>query len=160
MMLRKIEFENFMSLKQVSVDLAPLTIFIGPNASGKSSIFKGLVGLSLLLGGVPVRGPKGEFYLGRDVTLDRLVWGSDTTLPIRFRIWFEDDAEEPGYSLELTKKAEGWGVTRERIRAGEQWIEVDHEHPFEHPTERGTMVYKAPLRATLRYLVHPFMRDS
>src|SRR5439155_26559765 len=61
---------------------------------------------------------------------------------------------------ELTKKAEGWGVTRERIRAGEQWIEVDHEHPFEHPTERGTMVYKAPLRATLRYLVHPFMRDS
>lgn len=161
-MVRKIRFENFMSLRDVTVELEPLTVFIGPNASGKSAIFKGLVVLSKLLNGAPLRGAKGDFFvLESGVSLDDVVWSGNSGLPMKFRVWFSDDADEPGYTLEMGKTAQGWSVTRERIRAGNRWIQVDEDHPFEHPTERGLKrVYKSPLRATLRYLVHPFINDS
>lgn len=160
-MLRKVEFENFMSLKNVSVSLQPLTVFIGPNASGKSAIFKALVTFSRLMNRAPVRGPQGEFALESGVTLDDIVWGGNSGLPIRFRAWFDDEAEEPGYSLELMKRAEGWSVTREKIRTSGGWIEVDESKPFIHSTERvGRKEHRPPLRGTLRYVVHPFVNDS
>src|ERR1043166_9955086 len=112
-MIRRIEFENFMSLRHASIDREPLTVFIGANGSGKSAIFKGLVILSKLLNGQPIRGKKGEVHL-EGVTLDNIVWKGNSGLPIVFRVWFEDDLLDPGYSLELRRKAQGWSVTRER----------------------------------------------
>jgi predicted ATPase len=161
-MLRRIEFENFMSLRDVGIDLKPLTVFIGPNGSGKSAIFKGLVVLSKILNGVPLRGgSRGEFVNESGVTLDDLVWNGNAGLPIRFRLWFDDDGDEPGYALELGKRREGWSVLREKIRTGNGWILVDDDHPFELPTEkRGEKVYEAPMRGTLSYLVHPFIDDA
>jgi hypothetical protein len=162
-MLRRIEFENFMSLKQVGVDLLPLNVFIGPNGSGKSAIFKGIVVLSKLLNGLPVRGgTKGDFFYDPGVTLDDLVWNGNSGLPIKFRVWFaDDDRPEPGYTLELSKRGEGWSVTREKIRTPTGWIEVDEDHPFEHPVDRrANKVYEPPLRGTLSYLVHRFAEDS
>ncbi len=160
-MLRKIEFQNFMSLKDVAVELHPLTVFIGPNGSGKSAIFKGLVTLARLLTGAPVRGSKGEFSLEIGVILEDMVWAGNAGLPIRFRLWFEEDGDEPGYTLELRKRTAGWSMTREKIRVGDGWLEVDENRPFEHPTEKGIpRVLKPPLRATLRYLVQPFINDS
>lgn len=41
-MLRKIRIENFMSLRDATVDLEPLTVLIGVNAAGKSAVFKAL----------------------------------------------------------------------------------------------------------------------
>lgn len=161
-MIRKLEVENFMSLKSVSVPLEPLSIFIGSNCSGKSAIFKALVVLSKLLNGVPVRGREGETVFEPGITLDDLVWNADSGLPIRFRIWFNGSADEPDYSLELRKRAEGWSVTSERIRTVDGWIKVDEDHPFEHPTEgkQGKNIHTPPLRATLRYVVNPFINDS
>jgi predicted ATPase len=160
--MRRIEIENFMSLRDVSMDFSPLTVFVGPNGSGKSAIFKALVTLAKLVNGAPIRGFKtGEFAMEPGVTLDNVVWRGNSGLPIKFRVWLDDDGDEPGYTLELAKGIEGWSVTRERIRAGDGWIEVDEDHEFEHPTERGApRVYKPPLRATLSYLVHPFINDS
>jgi len=160
--IRKIEIENFMSLRDVSVDLGPLTVFLGPNGSGKSAIFKALVTLAKLVNGAPVRGFKtGDFTMEPGVTLDSAVWQGNSGLPIKFRVWFEDDGDNPGYTLELAKGIEGWSVIREKIRAGDGWIEVDEDNEFEHPTERGSpRVYRPPLRATLRYLVNPFVNDS
>lgn len=161
-MIRKIEFENFMSLKHVNIELGPLTVFIGANASGKSAIFKGLVTLSKLLNGQPLRGSKGEFSLEAGVNLDDLVWQGNSGLPIRFRVWFADDSDdEPGYSVEIRKGPEGWSVTSEKIRTSDGQIEVDRDNPFEHQTERrGARVLTPPLSATLRYLVHPYINDS
>jgi len=160
-MIRRLQIKNFMSLKDVSVDLGPLNVFVGPNASGKSAIFKGLVTLAKLVNGVPVRGAKGEFNIEAGVTLDDMVWGGNSGLPITFRVWFDEDGQDPGYTLELGKGAEGWSVTREEIRSGATLIEVDSDHGFEHPTERGNARrHVAPLRATLSYLVHPFVNDS
>lgn len=161
-MIRKVEIENFMSLKNVSVELGPLTVFVGPNGSGKSAFFKALVTLAKLVNGAPVRGYRtGDFAMERGVTLDSAVWRGNSRLPIKFRVWFDDDGDEPGYTLELAKGIEGWSVTRERIKAGDGWIEVHDDDQFEHPTEKGTTrVHKPPLRATLRYLVNPFINDS
>ncbi len=161
-MIRKIEIENFMSLKNVSVDLRPLTVFLGPNGSGKSAFFKALVTLAKLINGAPLRGFKtGEFTMEPGVTFDSGVWRGNSGLPIMFRVWFDDDGNDPGYTLQLAKGIEGWSVIREKIRAGDGWIEVDEDHEFQHPTEKGTSrVYKPPLRATLRYLVNPFINDS
>lgn len=160
-MLRKVRFQNFMSLRDVSIDLEPLTVFIGPNGAGKSAIFKALVTVGRLIGGAPVRGRKGEFQLEPGVGFDEMVWGGDAGLPIIFSLWLDTDDDEPGYTLELRKRAEGWSVVRERIRtAANDWIEVAANHPFEHATEHGQPeVYSPPLPAPLRYLVYRFSGD-
>jgi predicted ATPase len=102
--IHKLEIENFMSLRDVSIELNPLTVFIGPNASGKSAIFKALVLLSKLLNGTPVRGIKGELvFLEPGVTLDDLVWAGDSGLPIRFRVWLTSTNEKPDYSFRTQK---------------------------------------------------------
>lgn len=161
-MIRRIEIQNFMSIKEATIDLEPLTIFIGHNASGKSAIFKAVVTVSKLLRAA-LRGKEGEFYLENGVPLDDLVWSGNSGLPIRFRMWLDDDIDEtnPSYALELSKRAEGWSVTHEKLRAGNNWIEVDENHPFEHPSERyGPQICKPPMRATLRFLVDNFKNDS
>ena len=163
-MLTKIEFKNFMSLKQATIKLLPLTVFIGANSSGKSAIFKGLITLSRLLRGTALRDQRGEFELEGGVPLDDIVWKGDTGLPIIFRAWFDDndDDSNPDYMLELRRRAEGWGVTEERIRAGNGGeILVDEFHDFIHPTEsRRDERHRTPLRGTLRNAVRPFVRDS
>ena len=162
-MISRIEIENFMSLRSVGVDLEPVTVFVGFNASGKSAIFKALVTLSKLLSGTAVRGKEGDFRLEEGVLLDDLVWSGNSGLPIKFRVWLEGstDRDNPTYTLELTKRAEGWSVIREGMEAGDHWIEVDERLPFVHPTERhGDRPCTPPMRGTLRFLVHPFFNDS
>ena len=41
-MLTHLEIERFKSLRKVALDLGPLNIFIGTNASGKSNLFDAL----------------------------------------------------------------------------------------------------------------------
>jgi len=43
-MIRQIKIENFRCLRSVTLDLEPLTVFVGANASGKSSVFAALQG--------------------------------------------------------------------------------------------------------------------
>ena len=45
-MIEKASFRNFKSLRHVDVDLERLTVIVGPNASGKSSILRGLLSLA------------------------------------------------------------------------------------------------------------------
>lgn len=161
-MIRRLEIENFMCLKNVSVELEPLTVFVGPNGSGKSAIFKALVTLSKLLNGAPLRGDKGEFSLEPGVTLDSMVWNGDSSLPIRFKVWFGEGVDGPDYTLELSRHAAGWSVNRETIRSNDgQVLVLDEDHPFFVPTERGERrEFKPPLRASITYMVHPLRADS
>ena len=41
-MIEHIEIENFKSLQKVSLDLGPLNIFVGTNASGKTNFLEAL----------------------------------------------------------------------------------------------------------------------
>ena len=150
-----------MSVADETIDFGPLTIFIGPNASGKSAIFKALVTLSKLLGPAPVRGHLGEYTADPAVTLDYLVWKGNSGLPIKFRVWFSDDPDDkPGYTLEIRKELPGWSVIRETMKLGDEWFDSG-EHVFEHPTERlGLKRWPSPYRATLCHLVKPFCNDQ
>lgn len=42
-MLRRIEFKNFRILRDAAIDLDRFTLLIGPNASGKSTVFRGII---------------------------------------------------------------------------------------------------------------------
>src|SRR5271170_5915411 len=41
-MIKSASFRNFKSLRNVDIDLERLTVIVGPNASGKTSILEGL----------------------------------------------------------------------------------------------------------------------
>jgi len=47
-MIRKMLFRNFKGLRSVEVSLEQFTVFVGPNASGKTSVLAGLFYLSQL----------------------------------------------------------------------------------------------------------------
>ena len=41
-MIRKVKFRNFKALREVAFDLEQLTVLVGPNASGKTTVLEGL----------------------------------------------------------------------------------------------------------------------
>ena len=47
-MIKSASFRNFKSLRHVDVDFERLTVFVGSNASGKTSILEGLHRLTLV----------------------------------------------------------------------------------------------------------------
>jgi predicted ATPase len=49
--LKKLEVKNFLALRDVSIDLEPFTVIVGPNASGKSTILEALHRLCALRSG-------------------------------------------------------------------------------------------------------------
>src|SRR5215213_686807 len=54
-MIRTARFRNFKALRNVTVPLDRFTVFVGPNASGKTTILQGLHHLSLLAFARPSR---------------------------------------------------------------------------------------------------------
>ena len=50
-MLQRLEVKNFLALRDVSIDLEPFTVIVGPNASGKSTILEALHRLCMLKAG-------------------------------------------------------------------------------------------------------------
>lgn len=51
-MIKSISIRNFKSIKHLKIELAPLTIFVGPNASGKSSILEAVALMRQCIGGI------------------------------------------------------------------------------------------------------------
>jgi len=47
MLVTKAEIQNSKSVRELSIELKPLTILVGPNASGKSSILQAIYWLPL-----------------------------------------------------------------------------------------------------------------
>ena len=41
-MIERVRFENFKALRDVTIELSPFTLIVGPNASGKTSVLEGL----------------------------------------------------------------------------------------------------------------------
>lgn len=158
-MIKRLRVHNFMSLRDTSVDLGPFVIFVGPNASGKSALFKALVTLSRLVR-APLRGRDTEFRLGPGSPLDKLIWKGDDNLALTFEAWFEEEQEDgPHYTVEIRKIGAGWSVTREVFRLKDFQFDSASQ-AFEHGTEfRGTITLKPPGPATLSHLVYRYRRD-
>ena len=47
--LEKVHIKNYLSLRDVELPLKPLTVLVGPNASGKSNILKALRLLNMMM---------------------------------------------------------------------------------------------------------------
>ena len=67
--LEKVHIKNFLSLRNVKFPLKPLTILVGPNASGKSNILESLRLLKwMLIDKLPLTGPLQGFFWGGSET--------------------------------------------------------------------------------------------
>jgi predicted ATPase len=159
-MIRRFRVENFMCLKDVTVDLGQLTIFVGPNSSGKSALFKALTTFTRLLY-FPVRGAfRGDFNVEPGVTLDEVAWGGDTALPITFTAWLSDNStSDSDYTLELRRSYAGWSVTKEKFLFQGQWLDTSLQ-PFTFPAEQGTKSWPGPYTATLPILTSRYGQDT
>ena len=51
-MIENIKIENFKSIRNLEIELAPLTIFVGPNGSGKSSILEAIALMRQCIGDI------------------------------------------------------------------------------------------------------------
>ncbi len=72
-MIQRLRVRNFLSLRDATIELGPLAVFVGPNGSGKLAGFEALMTLSKLLH-QPLRGREGkELELGGGADLDKLV---------------------------------------------------------------------------------------
>src|SRR5262249_265860 len=70
-MITKFWGKNFAKIGDFSVDLDPLTVLVGPNASGKSTFLRGLR-LLAMLNRNPLYGKQGPLRLGFRATLEEL----------------------------------------------------------------------------------------
>jgi predicted ATPase len=73
-MIKKIKVSGYKSLKDVEVQFQPLSIFIGPNAAGKSNL---LDALSLISGIVTKKNLKEAFAVQRGLPLESFYYGDD-----------------------------------------------------------------------------------
>jgi len=87
-MFKHADFQNFRCLRDVHIDFAPLTAFVGPNASGKSAILSGLE---------PSKPPQ---------PLD--AWQRRTDVEVKVEIIYAD----------ASRRTQSWEPTRGRTGAG------------------------------------------
>jgi len=97
MNLTKVKIQNFRSLYDVELELKPITILIGPNASGKSNLFKAL---RLIYDGVAGDIKDWQAYSAQ---LDHLLWyghgGDQRSNQLKFMFDFLFDSPGiPDYS--------------------------------------------------------------
>ena len=96
-MIEKIVFKNFLSLRDVEVTLGKLNVFVGPNASGKSNIAKGL---QLIAN--HVRGESGIFE--RYASFKEVAYDFDPTQQISLTLETSIEGEKLIYELSLTSE--------------------------------------------------------
>lgn len=68
-MIKRFWGKNLGKLKTFDVELGPLTLLVGPNASGKSTFLRGLR-LLVMLNRMPLHGPRGTLRLGFRATIE------------------------------------------------------------------------------------------
>lgn len=96
-MLQRIHIENFKSLKDVTLNLQPVNLLIGPNNSGKSNLLKALEFLGF--------GIKGNFV--NDKEIKNLTFLHDNNRKVSFKVTnlYEENKEEiyNNYLLKIEK---------------------------------------------------------
>ncbi|MFO7774968.1 MAG: ATP-binding protein [Candidatus Hydrogenedentota bacterium] len=102
-MISQFRVQNYKALRDVTLDLTPMHVLIGPNDSGKTSVLEALQVLSKTLDrqlsqAIPSRRPKELFSFG------------DTSTTIGLAVTVGESAESPvGYTLNLTRHGDNWG---------------------------------------------------
>ena len=101
-MINQIQIQNFKCLRDVTVDLEPLTVLIGPNNSGKTSLLEAIS----LLGQTTIErilGPDSLFAGGIDPSL---AWRRQKNLPISWQVqgYVEESVDSESFVYKLNIK--------------------------------------------------------
>lgn len=123
MQLSRVIAQHFRSLYDVSLPLKPLTIVIGPNASGKSNLFKAL---RFLYDGVAGDRRDWQAY---DAQIDHLRWyglaeRGQPPNSMLLALWYEQISETLAYEAKF--------VGDDLIRIGEEFLLLDREKEKEY----------------------------
>lgn len=92
-MITRFSVQNYKALRDISIDLTPVHVLIGPNDSGKTSIMEALAALC-----GSVDHPVGESFVGTWQGLD-LVWQKNPDLTVCLEARFNGDLIDYGYRL-------------------------------------------------------------
>lgn len=107
-MLERIEIENLGSIRKAGVSLSPLTVLLGANASGKTTVMRGIELFAMLR-----NQPWNELsYAGNALTgaqWPHLIHEGDTAKRIVFRGFIQRDSSEPDNEMTL-------GIDWEQVR--------------------------------------------
>lgn len=114
-MIKTVHFKNVKCLKDVTLDLEPLTVLVGPNGSGKTSILNALMG------------DLGELAYGDDVSwmeITQQIGGTSDTEKLRISGHFNDRHKNP-FKGRYSSLVEGYG--KHQI--------IDLNDSVKHPSE-------------------------
>jgi predicted ATPase len=136
-MLTHAMFRGFKALADVAIDLEPLTVLVGPNAAGKSTV---LEGIDCALG----QFPRGNLLLD----FDRLRTRSGAP-DVRFQVRTSDGLVY-GHVLQPTPQK---GVSHKLVRAKGEVAPVPHPSTILGSTEGDEPARAAKLRFSLENLV-------
>src|ERR1700674_1226927 len=108
MLISRIEIENLLSFKSLDLELRPLNVLVGPNASGKSNLIRSLDLVRALpkreLGRVMAEGGGPRFWINR-------------RSPGVARIHLEGTPDLPfDYSLSFQESGQSWAILREEYK--------------------------------------------
>ena len=103
MKLTRLEAKRYRSLREVSIDVADLNVFIGPNASGKSAI---LDALRFLQEGVRARDFNAPLFSRGGIL--NLAWKGEAARQIDLSVSLEDEGKTYEWSVRLVK-GDGYG---------------------------------------------------
>lgn len=106
-MLLKFGLRNFKAFRDQSFELAPITVFVGRNGTGKSSALQALAFLkqSSLAGEALYAGREGASALADLGSFEEVVHGGDTALPVRLSMSARMDALGPTSWPTISKDA-------------------------------------------------------
>lgn len=95
-MIKRFRVQNYKALRDVTLDLTPIHVLIGPNDSGKTSILEAVAALSRSVDHSVASSFLGD-WKGRE-----LVWNGDRTLDVRLGIQAPDVSYRLAYTFEST----------------------------------------------------------
>lgn len=129
-MIELFSAKNYKSLKELEIPLQPLTVFVGPNASGKSNIMDGIHLVSeIVRTGLRMRaGPVDKLVADRG-GYEACVWGGISNRPITLEVRGnllrqQADGQSFGYGVQVALDSAGQpAVEKEWLRQGDKPVE-------------------------------------
>lgn len=113
--ITRLEIENFKAIRNVAIDLTPLTVFVGPNDSGKSTI---LQALALLGRCTRARSLKGE--ADSVFTVDPASLFGDRERPMRFSVETRTVGARIAYEIVFRFSDGGVSISREVVKSDDR----------------------------------------